>query len=200
MRGPIDCTVSRAGSSRNFECGGYLDGVFVNTSKQLDNLTLNGMEPFDLSEISAFEFGYLGQQKAKILDIDEKQLEERVVREVASEYTPLVERTLETRDVDVCPHAGQLMRLPVLLPVYYIKRDEVCAAVNGQTGKVAVRRERERKTLPWWIKPIVATLAVFAVAFALASAALQNLEGGAVMAGMITLVWPYLLHCFFERI
>ena len=69
MRGPIDCTVSREGAARTFDCGGFLDGIFVNTTRQLDNLTLNGMEPFDLRELEEFEYGYLAHQKAKLYDL-----------------------------------------------------------------------------------------------------------------------------------
>ena len=199
VRGPIDCTVSREGASRTFKCGGFLDGIFVNASEQLDNLTLNGMEPFDLTELQEFDFGYLAHQKAKVLDIDGKQLERRVAQEVASSYTPIVEKTMETRNVDVDPNVGQLMRMPVLLPVYYIRRGDVCAAVNGQTGKVAVRSESVRKSMPWWIRPIVATLVVFVAAFAIASYLLQNLEGGLLMAGMITLVMGLIFYTGFSN-
>ena len=199
VRGPIDCTVSREGTARKFECGGFLDGIFVNTSKQLDNLTLNGMEPFDLSELQEFDFSYLAHQKVKVLDIDEKQLEWRVAQEVASEYTPVVEKTMETRNIDVEPHTGQLLRMPVLLPVYYIRHGDVCAAVNGQTGKVAVRSERVRKTLPWWIRPIAATLVAFLAAFAIASFLMQNIEGGLMMAGMFTLVMGLIFYTAFSN-
>ena len=32
VRGPIDCAVSREGAARKFDCGGFLEGIFVNTS------------------------------------------------------------------------------------------------------------------------------------------------------------------------
>lgn len=199
VRGPIDCLVSREGASRTFACGGFLNGIFVNTSAQLDNLTLNGMEPFDLSELQEFDFGYLAQQKVKVLDIDKKQLEQRVAQEVAAGYTPIVEKTMESKNIDISPNTGQLLRTPVLLPVYYIRRGDVCAAVNGQTGKVAVRSETTRKSMPWWIRPIVATLVVFLAAFAIASYLLQNIEGGLMMAGMITLVMGLVFYTGFSN-
>ncbi len=194
IRGPIDCLVSRAGTARYYSCGGYLTNVFVNTSAQLDNLTLNGMEPFDLRELSEFEFGYLAQQKAKVDEIKVKELDARVKEEVAASYRKEVERALETKDLDISPDSENLMRMPVLLPVYYVSVGNVRAAVNGQTGKVAVRSEKVRKTLPWWIKPIAATLAVFAAALVIASLLIGNWEGGAVMAGMITLVMGLIFY------
>ena len=188
IRGPVDCAVSREGAARTYECGGFLTSVFVNTSEQLDNLTLNGMEPFDLRELCEFDFGYLAQQKAKVDEIGTKALDARVKAEVASSYREEVQKTLETKNLEISPHSENLMRMPVLLPVYYVSAGDVCAAVNGQTGKVAVRSETRRKTMPWWIRPIVATLAVFVVAWAIASWLLGNWEGGLVMAGAITLV------------
>ena len=199
IRGPIDCDVSREGAARSFECGGFLTSVFVNTSEQLDNLTLNGMEPYDLQELHAFDFGYLAQQKAKVDEIKAKELDARVKQEVAASYRGEIQKTLETKNIDIAPHSESLMRLPVLLPVYYISKGNVCAAVNGQTGKVAVRSETVRKTMPWWIRPIVATLAVFLVAFAIASWLIGNWEGGATMAGMITLVMGLIFYTAYSN-
>ncbi len=50
----------------------------------------------------------------------------------------------------------RVVDFPVLLPVYYIADGEVKAAVNGQTGKVSVRAEKDSSYLeiPWWIKGI----------------------------------------------
>ncbi len=199
IRGPVDCSVSREGSSRSFECGGFLTSVFVNTSAQLDNLTLNGMEPFDLQELCEFDFGYLAQQKAKIDEIDAKTLDVRVRQEVAASYRGEIEKTLETKGVDISPHSESLMRMPVLLPVYYVSVGNVRAAVNGQTGKVAVRSETVRKTMPWWIRPIAATLAVFALSFAIATALMGDWEGGIIMAAAITLVMGLVFYTAFSN-
>ena len=48
IRGPVTSRVSRMDSSRIYTCGGYVDKVFVNASRQLDNLLLDAMEPFEL--------------------------------------------------------------------------------------------------------------------------------------------------------
>ena len=199
VRGPIDCSVTRKGSSRYFSCGGFLSSVFVNTSEQLDNLTLNGMEPFDLRELHEFDFGYLAQHKAKVDEIAGKALDARVRQEVAASYRPVVQKALETQNIDIDPDTKSLLRMPVLLPVYYIRSGNVCAAVNGQTGKVAVRSERVRKTMPWWIRPIVATLAVFAVALAIASWLVGSLEGGLILAGGFTLVMALIFYTAYSN-
>ena len=199
IRGPIDCLVSRAGTERTYSCGGFLTSVFVNTSEQLDNLTLNGMEPYDLDELREFDFGYLAQQKAKVDEIGAKALEARVRQEVAASYRPEVQKALETKSVDISPRTENLLRMPVLLPVYYISAGDVRAAVNGQTGKVAVRSEQVRKTAPWWIRPIVATLAVFVAAFAVASLLLGDWETGIWIAGAFTLVMGLILYTAYSN-
>ena len=200
IRGPIDCSVTREGAERIYECGGYLTSVFVNTSEQLDNLTLNGMEPFDLSELYEFNFAYLAQQKAKVDEIGAKALDARVREEVSASYRTVVQRTLETKSVDISPRTESLMRMPVLLPVYYISSGNVRAAVNGQTGKVAVRSETQRKTLPWWIKPIGATLAVFVAAFAIAALIWGNWEAGLLAAGALSLVMGLIFYTAFSNV
>ena len=79
-RGPVSATVTRDETQRSFYCDGYLDGTAVNTSKQLDNLTLNAMEPFDWSEARPFEYGYIAGQNVKLSDISDAQTEKRILR------------------------------------------------------------------------------------------------------------------------
>lgn len=45
--GSVFGTVTRTRCERKYHCGGYLERIAVNTSRQLDNLVLNEMEPFD---------------------------------------------------------------------------------------------------------------------------------------------------------
>ena len=78
--------------------------------------------------------------------------------------------------------------MPVMLPVYYIHKGKVCAAVNGQTGKVAVRCEKTRKTLPWWIRPIALTVATFLAVFFAIWFFTRNVSVGVYGSGAFTLV------------
>ena len=128
-----------------------------------------------------------------------KELDARVREEVAAGYGPVVHKALETKNVDIALQTGDLLRLPVMLPVYYISSGDVKAAANGQTGKVAVRCEKVRKTMPWWVRPIVATLAVFAVAFAIATLFVGDWRGGMVMAGGIALVMGLVFYTAYSN-
>lgn len=47
IRGPVHMRVSRMDGFRKYSCEGFISDEFVNRSSQLDNLLLDGMEPFD---------------------------------------------------------------------------------------------------------------------------------------------------------
>ena len=168
VRGPVKSRVSRMDAGRSYYCSGYVDDVFVNCSKQLDNLLLDAAEPFELEDIRPFDFSYAAGQRIKIRDIDGDELRARVSAEVSNDYAPVVRKTLETPAVTVDTDAGAVLRLPLLLPIYYISAGNTMAAVNGQTGKVSGRAEKESHYyfLPWWLKAILSTIVISAAAFA----------------------------------
>ena len=165
VRGPVGGTVTRDETYRQYYCDGYLDGTAVNTSKQLDNLTLNDMEPFDWSEARPFEYGYIAGQNVKLADISGAQTEERILWEVKEDFLPEVERVMQTEGVDIRLRSGNLLTMPVLLPVYFIKAGfkdrSVTAVMNGQTGRIAVSTGREKKSRPWLWNWFLYTLGTF---------------------------------------
>ena len=162
-RGPVSATVTRGETNRRFSGDGYLDGTAVNTSKQLDNLTLNAMEPFDWSEARPFEYGYIAGQNVKLSDISDAQTEKRILQEVEEDFLPEVERVMQTEGVDIRLRSGNLLTMPVLLPVYFIKAKYtgVTAVMNGQTGRIAVSTGREKKSRPWLWNWFLYTLGTF---------------------------------------
>ena len=167
LRGPVHMRVSRMDSESVYRCEGFMEDVFVNCSRQLDNLLLNGMEPYDLKDLTEFGFGYVAGHHVKTPDIEGKALEQRICREAEDCYTPSIRKTLETKAVRVDSSVESAITMPVLLPVYYVCRGDLMAAVNGQTGKVSVRalKENHYYFLPWWLKALVAVLVFSAAAF-----------------------------------
>ena len=165
IKGPVDCAVSRR-ESGTYRCRGFLEGSFVNTSRQLDNLLLDGVEPFDLSEVKEFSFSYLAGQRVKVRDTDDKETGLRAAEEIASKYRPYAARVMETRGVTVTADIANMLEMSAVLPVYYLRAGDTLAAVNGQTGKVAVRAQKDRFLLPWWIKPLLGTAGFSALAYA----------------------------------
>ena len=150
VRGPVHLKVSR-----------------MDSSKQLDNLLLDGMEPYDTEQMAEFDFGYVSGHHVKISDISDDALADRIAQEAQVSYTPSVRKTLETNAVEIRAGVSDAVRYPVLLPVYYICEGNLMAAVNGQTGKVSVRAEKESHYyfLPWWLKGLLATLALSGAVF-----------------------------------
>ncbi|MBP5266272.1 MAG: hypothetical protein J6Z06_05565 [Lachnospiraceae bacterium] len=161
VRGPVSCSVFRIEGGSVYDCGGFIDEVFVNCSKKLDNQLLDAMEPYDLDELQEFDFSYIAGHQVKTGDISEDELIRRIDVEVGEDYKPVIQKTLETKAVGVNVSCKNVLRMPVLLPVYYLAFDGYMAAVNGQTGRVSVRACKESKylILPWWIKAILATIA-----------------------------------------
>lgn len=160
IKGPIRFQVSRDNSERRYVCGGFLEHVAVNVTDRCNNLLLNGMEPFIWDDLEPFRFGYIAGHAAEVPTADGAELRRRVFEEVAEEYRPTVEQTMQTTGLSLQPSAEALLRMPAFLTVYFMDCGEVQAAVNGQTGKVSVLAEKDTKTYPWIIEPLLGTIAV----------------------------------------
>ena len=52
VRGPVHMRASRMDAESVYRCEGFMENAFVNCSKQLDNLLLDGMEPFDMNGLT----------------------------------------------------------------------------------------------------------------------------------------------------
>lgn len=167
IRGPVESTASRMDAASIFHARGYVDNVFVSCSSQLSNYVLDGMEPYELDELEEFDFSYVAGQRVKIGDLDSEGLEWRVRGEIADDYTPIVQKTLETKAVTVVTTVDEVMQMPVLLPAYYIQDGDTKVAINGQTGNISVAEERIRHLIffPWWFKAILATIIATAVLY-----------------------------------
>ena len=200
VRGPVHMTAERMDGGKKYSCEGYLFNEFVNRSAQLDNLLLDGMEPFDLQGLTEFDFAYVAGHRVKTSDVADKELESRVRREVEATYKPSVRKVLETKAIDVDADVSSAMRLPVLLPVYYISSGNTVAAVNGQTGKVSVREEKESHYyfLPWWLKAILATVIVSGGLFGALYAGGFGVGGGLYITGMFAIVMLVIMLCLYS--
>ena len=200
VRGPVHMRASRMDAESVYRCEGFMENAFVNCSKQLDNLLLDGMEPFDMNGLTEFEFGYVAGHHVKTPDINGKDLEQRVCQEVEECYTPSVRKTLETKAVSIKASAESAITMPVLLPVYYICKGDLMAAVNGQTGKVSVRalKESHYYFLPWWLKAIFATLVISGAAFGGMYLLGMNLGGSLLITAMLAFVFFVVLLCLYS--
>ncbi|MCR5229871.1 MAG: zinc ribbon domain-containing protein [Solobacterium sp.] len=200
VRGPVHMRVSRMDGLRDYVCEGYIRDEFVNRSAQLDNLLLDGMEPFDTDSLTLFDFGYTAGHRIKISDVAERDLEKRVSAETAKTYTPAVRKVLESKAVDVQTDVHGALRLPVLLPVYYAADGELMAAVNGQTGKVSVRalKDSHYYFLPWWLKAAAATVIFTLTVFGALRLFGMDEAGALLIAGALALFFIIVTLCLYS--
>ncbi|MGM9569027.1 MAG: hypothetical protein ACI3XC_02990 [Phascolarctobacterium sp.] len=184
VQGSVGCEVFRDGGNRKYRCAGYVENVAVNASKQMDNSVLNAMEPFDWSKAQPFEYGLIAGQRAKMQDLGPKALEQRTLEEIQEAYLPTIEKTLQTDGLDV--HAvlrEDSWSLSALLPAYVWQGQGLKLAINGQTGRVAVKVKQQIKTRPWYIEPalytVIGTATFYALLFGL------KVEDPEILAGIL---------------
>ena len=198
--GPVDMSVSRMDTSSSFNCSGYLNDQFINCSKQLNNLLLDGMKPYDLSRLNEFDFGYIAGQRVKIADISDTEMLQRAQAETAENYRPEIRKVLQTKAVEVDADVNNAFKMPVLLPVYYICKDGLMAAVNGQTGKVSIRalKDSHYYFLPWWLKAIIATICFSAVFFLALKAFGADTMSSLMITGILALFFIIVTLCYYS--
>lgn len=150
------------GSISNYPFRAYLNHTAVNASKDLDNLFLDGIEPFDFDEALEFNFGYLNHQTAKLQNVFGEQLVSRIGTETKEELYKSISKKVHTKEMSVSLSEDENESFPALLPVYIVKCENgVAAAVNGQTGKISIATGKTKNlTRFWWVAPLLATVAV----------------------------------------
>lgn len=154
--------VKSASSEKSYQFKSYINSTAVNASNDLNNLLLDGMEPFDMESARVFDFNFLTDQKAKIQNVEPKEMEERLRQETQSEIYNSLSEEFNNKEIAIQLANDRHESVGALMPVYLVKcADGAMAAVNGQTGKVSVTLgKKENKTKNWWVLPTVATIAV----------------------------------------
>ncbi|MDO4177609.1 MAG: hypothetical protein Q4D21_00290 [Phascolarctobacterium sp.] len=163
IKGPVRGKVTRARSSMNYTYGSFVEEVAVNTSKQLNNMLLDNMEPFDWREVQPFQYGYIAGQHTKLQDATDKQIDARIAEEMKNTYEPVVEEALMSQDLLNVVNVQNVLKIPALMPVYIFNVGKINCAVNGQTGRVAVSPHGPTTTQYAWLEPVVITLFVMAL-------------------------------------
>ena len=182
------------GSHSNYPFLAYMDHTLVNASKELNNLFLDGIEPFDFNDALQFDFGHLNHQKAKVQNIGGQELEARIDEETGMELYRSLSKKMRTKELSVLLNDDRNETIPALLPVYLVKCDYgICAAVNGQTGKISVDTGKQHDlTGRWWVAPTIATLTVAIVAGYFGGFAMAFM--GALVFGMVFFAVAHTRH------
>lgn len=147
------------GETYPFRLAGYVDGVSVNASRQLDNDVLDKMEPFDWSALRPFEMGYMADQATKLYDVSDPDFQERLYKELSDHYEKTAEETLHNPNASLKGERADTIGMSILLPAYIIPRLTLRVAVNGQTGRVAVSDGLTKKDRRYLIEPSLITIA-----------------------------------------
>ncbi len=200
IQGPVHMKASRMDGFRSYQCEGDVIAEFVNRSSHLDNLLLDGMEPFDVERMTEFEFGYIADHHVRINDLNEGELIKRIERETGRSYKPFISKVLETDAAEIDSDVSSLIRLPVLLPVYYICEGDLMAAVNGQTGKVSVRslKDSHYYFLPWWLNAILSTAAVTGILLLVFRLFGMDFNMSLMLCGILALFFIIVFLCMFS--
>ena len=151
VKGELKGSAKKDGIKRLFYCKAHINNMAINTSKQLDNLLLNEIEPFDWSKAQNFEYAYIAGHRTKLTDISENEIHIRILEETQEEFLPEVQQMLHSRAVDIFFETdGNLLNKNALLPIYFIKNGELSAFMNGQTGRISASCGKEKKYLASW--------------------------------------------------
>lgn len=157
-KGMVEYEVEADNETYDFNLFGHVDGVLINASEELDNLLLEGMEPYDWSAAKPFELAYLSNQPTKLQNLANNEVIDRLYEEMAVPYTAAACRKLHTSAIDLKRDSDDIISMAVLLPAFIITTDDVQLAINGQTGRISVVGFREKIRFPWFIAPTVLTL------------------------------------------
>lgn len=154
-------------SDSDYDFKAFLKSTAVNASNDLDNLFLDGIEPFDFDDAREFKFDYLNQQQAKVPNVDAEELNQRIKAETELEIYQTLSHQYHNKEMVVSLFDDTNESAAALLPVYVLKCDkDVAVAVNGQTGKISVHTGKMKNvTKWWWVLPLLASAAVIALAF-----------------------------------
>ena len=164
VKGPLNSFVQRGGCMQVYDVRTHLNEIAVNTSSNLRNDLLDAVEPFDWQESMPFEFGILGDEKIKLQDVGPAELGRRIDSEVENDFLNVLEKIFDARDLRIKFDQHDLLVMSVALPMYIARTSGLTMAINGQTGRVAVTKEKVKSSwLKLLIEPTLITLAIFLV-------------------------------------
>ena len=75
---------------------------------------------YDRNALYEFDFSYAADQQIKIADINGAEAQQRLNLETAENYRGDMEKIWGTKDIDIFAQVDPVVKIPVLLPVYYI--------------------------------------------------------------------------------
>ncbi len=132
--------------------------VPADASERLDDKLMEGMEPFDYSQLKDFSMEYLSGHFAENFDVDaarsSKRFEERIDKAISEVLMESISGYNSRSGISITREFLNRATLYVMLPVWIIMvkyNDRIHAfAMNGQTGKIAGRLPFSWKRIFAW--------------------------------------------------
>lgn len=187
VEGPLGMRIQRSNTERMYYAEGFVSCKPVNVSRQLDNLLLDAMEPFDWSALQPVRMEFLVKEKVKFQDLTGRELEDRIKEEAKEDSYPHLCKALGTNGIVVYPDVSRTAVVSALLPVYVLKGSNFEFVINGQTGRVAFSTGKTSRKFSWVIPPILWTGGC-AAALALYFRDVKLVFYGTVLAGILFFV------------
>ncbi len=185
--GPVDASVMRYGkyNNRQYQLKSYMNQKVVIACENVENDLIEKIEPFNMDDLVPFEFNYIAGHQAKTQDNAYKQLYHDFKNELKVDMTKSLAKKLGTEHLDVKVSTHDEISMPVLLPVFTLNVNGAKLSINGQTGKIAVKDEKQKVSHKWVLEPLLYTAIISALSYYFSDGALGIVMGMTVVFGLI---------------
>ncbi len=185
--GPVDASVMRYGkyNSRQYNLKSYMNQKVVIACDNVDNDLIEKIEPFNMDDLKPFEFNYIAGHQAKTQDNSYNQLYHDFKDELIVDMTKSLAKKLGTEHLDVDVSTHDEISMPVLLPVFTLNVNGAKLSINGQTGKIAVKDEKQKVSHKWVLEPLLYTAIISALSYYFSDGEFGIVMGMTVVFGLI---------------
>ncbi len=166
--GPIDAKARRKHNEKEFNLKTYINQKVVIACDNVDNDLIDRAEPFNMEDLKPFEFLYISGHQAKTQDVNFKGLDINFTKEIEDDMFKFLSKKMGSDNISISVEPHDNSSIPVLLPIFVFHIKEARIVINGQTGKIALKEKKKRKSYKWLMYPAIYTL-IAAVILYLAS-------------------------------
>ncbi len=185
--GPVDANVMRYGkyNKRSYKLKSYMNQKVIIACDNVDNDLIERIEPFNMDNLMPFDFNYIAGHQAKTQDNSYQELDRDFKEELKEDMRKSLAKKLGTEHLDVDVHTHDEISMPVLLPVFTLNIEGAKLSINGQTGKIAVKDEKEKESHKWILAPLFYTAIISALSYYFSDGDFGIVMGMTVVFGLI---------------
>ncbi len=185
--GPVDASVMRYGKYNNhqYQLKSYMNQKVIIACENVENDLIEKIEPYNMDDLVPFEFNYIAGHQAKTQDNSYNQLYHDFKDELKIDMTKSLAKKLGTEHLDVEVSTHDEISMPVLLPVFTLNINGAQLSINGQTGKIAVKDEKQKVSHKWVLEPFLYTAIISALSYYFSDGEFGIVMGMTVVFGLI---------------